>query len=206
MRAGLVIAATMLLAAASPANAQQAPAPGWFPIPRTALYQTGDSWIDHRITYRLYGVQSCIRGTTFTNAHGVKRDCGEASLAMLIALARDLHPQCYEAVVNAETKTVFVFCVAMPTAGAAAGTRIDLATALISTGYAFASLTPDGRPVHAPYFVAQLVAQRSHAGLWAFPDMPEPNRLILKALNAQRQLAAPDGAGQLTSSSTGQTN
>ncbi len=206
MRAGLAVAAASLLSASSPANAQQAAAPSWFPVPLTTVYQTGDSWTDHGITYRLYGVQSCIRGTTFTNAHGVKRDCGEASLAMLIALTRDLHPQCYQAAAIAETRTVFVFCVAMPTAGAAAGSRIDLGTALISTGYAFASLAPDGKPVHAPYFVAQLVAQRSHAGLWAFPDMPEPNGLILKALNAQRQVAAPVIEGHPTSTGTGPAN
>jgi len=205
MRFGLGISAA-LLATASSARAQQASATGWFPVPQAAVYQTGDSWMDNGTTYRLYGVQSCIRGTTFTNAHRVKRDCGETSLAMLIALTRDLHPQCHEAAAVAETRTVFVFCMAMPTVGAAAGSRIDLGTALISTGYAFASLTPDGKPVHAPYFVAQLVAERSHAGLWAFPDMPEPNRIILKALNAQRQVAPPGIEGQLTSTSTGQAN
>ena len=32
---------------------------------------------------RLYGVQACIRGTTFTNQSGEKVDCGEASLALI---------------------------------------------------------------------------------------------------------------------------
>ena len=52
----------------------------------TAIYLTGDSWSAAGMTYRLYGVQACLRGTSFTNAHGLKRDCGEASLAMLAAL------------------------------------------------------------------------------------------------------------------------
>ena len=81
---------------------------------------------------------------------------------------------------------MFVFCVATPSVGAAAGSRIDLGTALISTGYAFAALTPEGRPVHTPYFVAELVAQKSHAGLWAFADLPEPNAIILRAIRESR--------------------
>ena len=188
MRVTLAVA----LIASVTASAALAATPGaWFPGPETAVYQTGDSWTDHGVTYRLYGVQACIRGTTFTNSHGLKRDCGEASLAMLIALNRDLRPQCYQAAAVGETK--FVFCIASPKTGAAAGTRIDLGTALVSTGYAFASLRPDGKPVHMPYFVAQLVAQRSHAGLWAFPDVPEPNAIILQALNAQRPKTAQQG-------------
>lgn len=162
----------------------------WFPIPADVVYLTGDSWSAGDLTYRLYGVQACLRGTSFTNGHGLKRDCGEASLAMLVALVRDLRPQCYDAAEAPQLRTVFVFCLASPSKGAAAGSRIDLGTALISTGFAFAALKPDGEPVHAPYFVAQLVAQRSKAGLWAFADVPDPNAIILRAL---RQ--APTGPG-----------
>ncbi len=169
----------------------EAPSSGWFPVPARALYLTGDSWSDAGITYRLYGVQSCLRGTNFTNAHGLERDCGEASLAMLVALTRDLRPQCYDAAEQPETKTVFVFCVATRVTGAGAGSRIDLGTALIATGFAFAALKPDGQPVHAPYFVAQLVAQRAKAGLWAFPDLPDPNAIILRALHEQTPPPAP---------------
>ena len=104
----------------------EAPASRWFPVPASARYLTGDSWSDAGVTYRLYGVQSCLRGTRFTNAHGLARDCGEASLAMLVALTRDLRPQCYDAAEQPETKTVFVFCVATRVIGAGAGSRIDL--------------------------------------------------------------------------------
>ncbi len=183
--------------AAAPAPAQTTSQ--WFPIPRDAVYLTGDSWSAAATTYRLYGVQACLRGTSFTNAHGLKRDCGEASLAMLVALARDLSPQCYDAAESQHHHTVFVFCVASPTKGAAAGSRIDLGTALISTGFAFAALKPDGKPVHAPYFVAQLVAQRTRAGFWAFADVPDPNAIILRALrntSAGTQPAAPPDAAK----------
>jgi endonuclease YncB( thermonuclease family) len=172
----------------------ETPASRWFPVPANALYLTGDSWADAGVTYRLYGVQSCLRGTKFTNVHGLQRDCGEASLAMLVALTRDLRPQCYDAAEQPGTRTVFVFCVATRVTGAGAGSRIDLGTALIATGFAFAALKPDGQPVHAPYFVAQIVAQRAKAGLWAFADLPDPNAIILRALHEQ----GPPGPPLLT--------
>jgi endonuclease YncB( thermonuclease family) len=180
----------------------ETPASRWFPVPANALYLTGDSWSDAGVTYRLYGVQSCLRGTSFTNAHGLQRDCGEASLAMLVALTRDLRPRCYDAAEQPETRTIFVFCVATRVAGAGAGSRIDLGTALIATGFAFAALKPDGQPVHAPYFVAQLVAQRARAGLWAFPDLPDPNAIILRALHEQAPPQSPAPLSSTTQSPT----
>lgn len=177
------------LLAAAPAVSQPA-APAWAPVPASATYLTGDSWTDRGVTYRLYGVQSCLRGTIFTNAHRQKRDCGEASLAMLVALVRDLRPQCSAAVQTPASSSVFVFCIAQPTTGAGAGSRIDLGTALIATGFAFAALQPDGQPVHAPYAVAEQVARTSRAGLWAFADLPDPNAIILRTLKERRASAA----------------
>jgi endonuclease YncB( thermonuclease family) len=189
------------LLAASPAAPQsaapQSPAPAWAPVTASAVYQTGDSWTDRGVTYRLYGVQSCLRGTAFTNAHAPKRDCGEASLARLVALVRDLRPQCSAAGQSPGSSTVFVFCIAQPTTGAGAGSRIDLGTALIATGFAFAALQPDGQPVHAPYAVAEQVARKSRAGLWAFADLPNPNAIILRALDARRA-SAPAAASTVT--------
>jgi endonuclease YncB( thermonuclease family) len=160
----------------------QAATSRWFPVPANAVYLTGDSWSADGETYRLYGVQACLRGTSFTNGYGLKRDCGEASLAMLVALTRDLQPQCYDAAEAPQTHTIFVFCVATRLAGAGAGSRIDLGTALIATGFAFAAVKPDGQPVHAPYRVAEQVAEQSKAGLWSFADMPDPNAIILQTL------------------------
>ncbi|MGV2174952.1 thermonuclease family protein, partial [Agrobacterium vitis] len=44
--------------------------------------------------FKLFGVQSCLRGTTFTNERGQKQDCGDASLAMLAAYIKDTRPVC----------------------------------------------------------------------------------------------------------------
>ncbi len=153
----------------------------WSPIPSQAIYETGDAWIVGETRYRLYGVQSCLRGATFTNALGVRRDCGEASLAVLASLVHDLQPLCHQAAYRAETKTAFLFCFANLTEGPARGARVDLGTALITLGWAYAAVGPDGRAIHSPYAVAEQLAKGAHAGLWAFPDAPNPNASILRA-------------------------
>lgn len=197
IRACLVL---MGLAFASGALAQDAPKPPnpWFAVPPGAQFLTGDTWTFSGETHRLYGLQSCIRGTQFTNATGARLDCGEASLSMLVALIRDLKPVCTTTGWRAETKTRFLTCVAQPKDGAAAGSRIDLAIALISTGWAFAAVNPDGKAVHPAYMVAQAVAQKQRAGLWQFADLPDPNAVILRQLRG----GAPGPAPSPTSASS----
>jgi len=180
MSVGLSPKAIALVAAlsTSPTLAQTKPSP-WFPVPADANYETGDTWTAGGKRYRLYGVQSCLRGTSFTNAKGVKRDCGEASLAMLVSLVRDLRPMCYSAANVDYGRTVLVFCFATMEQGNSKGSRVDLGTALISIGYAFASVTQGGSPIYAPYLIAEGQAKNTKSGLWAFPDMPDPNAIIL---------------------------
>ncbi len=169
----------------SPALAQTKPSP-WFSVPADASYETGDTWTAGGKRYRLYGVQSCLRGTSFTNAKGVKRDCGETSLAMLVSLVRDLRPMCYAAANVDYGRTVLVFCFATMDQGNNKGSRVDLGTALISIGYAFASVTLTGSPIHAPYLIAERQAKNTKSGLWAFPDMPDPNAIILENYKASK--------------------
>ena len=187
MTMALLRPAIALIAAlsTSPALSQTEPSP-WFPVPADASYETGDTWIAGGKRYRLYGVQSCLRGTSFTNAKGVKRDCGEASLAMLVSLVRDLRPMCYAAANVDYGRTVLVFCFATMEQGSNKGSRVDLGTALISIGYAFASVTEGGSPIYAPYLIAQGQAKSTKSGLWAFPDMPDPNAIILENYKASK--------------------
>lgn len=189
----LVAGAGLLAAEVALAQAPAASQSPWFEIPHDVTYATGDTWTYRGETWRLYGVQSCLRGTHFTNAHGVRIDCGEASLTMLVSLVRDLRPVCYTAGWQPASRTRFVICIARPTQGAGAGSRIDLGTALISTGWAFAAITPAGAPVHQPYIVAQAVAQKQRSGLWQFPDLPDPNVIILRTI---RSSGSPSAAPQ----------
>jgi endonuclease YncB( thermonuclease family) len=154
----------------------------WFAFPTNAVFETGDTWAANGQRFRLYGVQSCLRGTFFTNLQAQRVDCGEAGIAMLAAMVRDLRPIC---TISARGRELaYVICVANAAVQGQA-TRLDLATALIAAGYSFAAFNPDGRPVHEPYFVAQIAAQQAKRGFHAFPNLPDPNIILLRALGSQ---------------------
>ena len=175
-----VVASVAFSEAQTQPTTPSSPSP-WFLVPANSSFESGDTWIAGGQRFQLFGVQSCLRGAVFTNSFGQKRDCGDASMAVLISLIRDLKPICYQAAQRPDIKTAYVFCFATVAEGQAKGSRIDLGTAIISMGYAFAAVRPDGQPVHLPYYGAQLVAQRDKKGLWAFPDAPDPNVAILRA-------------------------
>lgn len=160
----------------------------WLPFPPNAVFETGDTWVANGQRFRLYGVQSCLRRTFFTNAQSQRIDCGEAGVAMLASMVKDLKPLC---TVSARLPDVsYVVCVANVTVQNQA-TRLDLATALITAGYSFAAFNPDGRPVHEPYFVAQVAAQQAKRGFHAFADTPDPNVILLRALRSSTPAVPP---------------
>lgn len=150
-----------------------------FPIAASAALETGDTWVQGGTRLRLYGVQACIRGTFFVNGSGQRLDCGDASLAMLAALIKDTRPDCVPIAQQPGLQT-FVTCFA-----ALEGKRVELGTMLITSGFAFAALKPDGSPVHLPYFVAEQVAKSGRRGLWAYSDVPHPSVALLRALRQQ---------------------
>lgn len=153
----------------------------WLPFPPNAVFETGDTWVANGQRFRLYGAQSCLRGTFFTNAQGQRIDCGEAGVAMLASMVRDLKPLCNVSARSGDL--TYVVCIANVTVQGRA-TRLDLATALITAGYSFAAINPDGRPVHEPYFVAQVASQQAKRGFHAFMDVPDPNVILLRALRS----------------------
>jgi endonuclease YncB( thermonuclease family) len=170
---GFVIA---VFAAGRPlAFAEQA----WQAIPANAVFETGDTWTANGKTYRLFGLQSCIRGTFVTTNDGMKRDCGDLSLAMLIGLVKAWSPLC--AVVALNPSIRYVMCYADVEA-AGRRQRIELGTALISSGFAFAAQNSLGDPANISYWAAEQQAEKARAGLWAYRDLPNPNDLLLKAL------------------------
>jgi endonuclease YncB( thermonuclease family) len=173
------------LGIAVPALAQtgkQASAPTWRPVATDSTFATGDTWDSKGVRYRLYGVQSCLRGTVYTDHAGVRKDCGEASMFMLASLMQDLKPLCYAVAQTRDGTTQFVICSAVLAKGGNAGKTLDIGTALISTGFGFAALKPDGEPVNLAYGVAQNMAEEKRKGLWAFGDFPDPNAALLRAL------------------------
>ena len=156
-----------------------------FPIAASAALETGDTWVQGGTRLRLYGVQACIRGTYFVNGSGQPLDCGDASLAMLAALIKDTRPECVPIAQQRGLQT-FVTCFAL-----LEGKRVELGTMLITSGFAFAALKPDGSPVHPPYFVAEQVARSARRGLWAYSDVPHPSMALLRALREQGRAGPP---------------
>ena len=140
---------------------------------------TGDTWIDGQNRYRLFGVQSCLRRTYFTNTTGQRRDCGEASIAFLAAFIRDTSPSCSPIATTPQLS--YVVCSA-----SVGDQEVDLGTALISQGYDFASLDQNGLPASPAYAVAEQQARRSKAGLWQFPDVQHPSLTLGEAATRAR--------------------
>ena len=155
---------------------------GYFDLRPGVTLETGDTWVAEGKRYRLYGVQSCLRGTAYTDRSGEKRDCGEASLFMLAAYIKDTHPICAPVATNADT--IFVACYAM-----VGGERLDLANILIASGFAFAALDAGGMPFHAPYAVVEQKARESRTGLWQFNDVQHPSILLSRAANERAREA-----------------
>ncbi|NTG64786.1 thermonuclease family protein [Agrobacterium rhizogenes] len=178
----LVFTASVLAATASyiPANAQSAqPSSHVFAVPQSGVtFLTGDSWQQAGQTMRLYGVQACIRGTTYTDTSGQKRDCGAVSLAMLAAIVKDTKPTCapvaqLTAPAAGQVSTILVICSAH-----IGNNALDVGTLMITQGFAFAAMANTGKPVYLPYSLEESIAQQSRVGLWAYPDMPHPNRML----------------------------
>lgn len=153
------------------ANPAIAAPEGYFQLAPGVTLETGETWRDGAGRYRLFGVQSCLRGTTFTNHAGQQHDCGDASLAVFAAFITDTSPICAP-VVRAPELT-YVMCYATINRE-----RVDLGTLLINSGYHFAALDQEGMPQYINYAVAEQLARENGAGLWQFPDVQHPAILL----------------------------
>lgn len=181
VRLALIVASTALPMLAS-AQTQAVSALPVFNFPQSGVtFQTGDTWSANGQTFRLYGVQSCIRGTIFTNAAQKRTDCGEASVAYLAALVRDAKPRCTAIAKAAATPVIFAVC-----AVHIGSNTLDLGTVLITQGFAFAATDATGKPTKIEYAVAESEASRSKRGLWAASDLPHPSRILMNAARAAR--------------------
>ncbi|CAN7708883.1 thermonuclease family protein [Rhizobium sp. LjRoot98] len=129
-------------------------------FPFDVTFETGDAWSHEGRKYRLFGVQSCIRGTNFRAPEGPDADCGLRSLASLAALFTTGTVGC-QPVGTAKDAATFVVCAANID-----DATVDVGTALISSGAAFAATLSSGAPVSAAYAVAELAAKDSRRGLW----------------------------------------
>lgn len=144
-------ALAVLVAASISAPVAAAPA-GYFDLLPGVALESGDSWTDAGTRYHLYGVQACLRGTSYTDRSGKSDDCGEASLAVLAAFIADTRPTC--APVATITNVTHVVCYA-----SVGVDRLDLGNLMITSGYAFAACVRTACPILPP----MLSPNRSHA-------------------------------------------
>lgn len=176
VRLALVIALTALPAVGS-AQTQTPPALSVFDFPQSGVtFRTGDSWSTNGQAFRLYGVQSCIRGTFFTNSAKVRTDCGEASLAYLAAIVRDATPRCTAIAQAGVPPVIFSVCAVQ-----IGSNTLDLGTVLITQGFAFAATDAAGKPTKFEYGVAESEASRAKRGLWSASDLPHPSTILMNA-------------------------
>jgi endonuclease YncB( thermonuclease family) len=136
-----------------------------FSVPANIQIETGDTWSQGGRKYRLYGVQSCLRGTNFITPTETA-DCGLVSLAQFAALVQTAPVSC-QPVGLAKDGAEFAVCGARFGNGSGETKFVDLGTALISSGFAFAAIDQTGAAVNANYLIAELVAKNKRSGLWA---------------------------------------
>ena len=144
-----------------------------FVVANNIQIESGDTWTQDGVKYRLYGVQSCLRGTDFVQS-AQSSDCGFASIAQFAALVQTSPASC-QPLAAANDGAVFVVC------GAKVGeVTIDVGTALIASGYAFAAVAKSGAPVNPNYLITELVAKSARQGLWS-GAFTHPVQMLLAA-------------------------
>ncbi len=164
----------------TPAPPQDGQQSNFSPFPATAQFETGDTWIADGRRYRLYGLQTCLRGTNITLSAGVVRDCGELNLIMAQALIRDTKPVC-TTVKDLDANNAVVVC--QTTTGERG---YDLATYMIAQGWGFAAVDGAGQLIVPGYRVAEESARSARAGLWAYSDLPHPVSVLMQQQKVQQ--------------------
>lgn len=153
---------------------------GFVAFPAQAQFETGDTWISGGRRFRLYGLQTCLRGTSVTVSPGVVRDCGELNLIMAQAMIKDTRPVC-ATIKDLDEHNAVVAC--QTTTGQR---RYDLATYMIAKGWGFAAVDNTGHLIVPGYRVAEESARSVRAGLWVYSDMPHPVAVLTGQAGAQR--------------------
>lgn len=138
------------------------------PFPPDAAFETADTWLSQGKRYRLYGVQSCVRGTRIIVSGNVKRDCGALNILMVQAIVKDAIPTC-SVIRTINEYNELVICQTR------AGTRsYDLASLLIARGWGFAAIDETRKLIVPAYRILEETAREARAGLWAYSDLPHP--------------------------------
>ncbi|MBB3659707.1 endonuclease YncB(thermonuclease family) [Rhizobium sp. BK650] len=177
---GPIIAVQALKSERTAPGSQESDRTDFVPFPAQAQFETGDTWLSGGRRYRLYGLQTCLRGSSVTISPGLVRDCGELNLIMAQALIKDTRPVC-TTIKDLDQNNAVVAC--QTTSGQR---RYDLATYMIAKGWGFAAIDASGHLIVPGYRVAEESARSARAGLWAYSDMPHPVAILASQEGAQR--------------------
>jgi endonuclease YncB( thermonuclease family) len=142
-------------------------------FPAAVQFETGDTWVHDGAKFRLFGVQACLRDTRYRLPGGEDGDCGLRSIGALAALFFTNTIAC-QSIGAAKDGATFVVC-----AAEIGGATVDVGTALISSGFAFAAVQPTGAAVLPAYAVAEAVAKEDRSGLWA-GQFVHPSAFLLR--------------------------
>lgn len=161
-----------ILFVSTPALADESPED--FYVKKGVTLLSGDAWVQDKIKYQLFGVQSCLRGTFFINVKNTKVDCGEASMKILASFFNDVATICRPML--SSDNTVFVDCKIQ-----VKNEIVDLGTALVSVGFHFSAIDfKDNTPLNITYDAAEKLAFKAKVGLWAFDTFPHPVEILKK--------------------------
>lgn len=152
-----------------------------FPVPPAVTFLTGDSWNQGGTTVRLYGVQSCIRGTPAT-LNGKQADCGGISMTYLANFIKNAPTVCQGIGQTKEPPQYLVVC-----KSEVDGNALDLGASLILKGFAFASVDINGKPINIQYALAEEEAKKSRDGLWSFDAFAHPNIVMKTAIDKAKK-------------------
>lgn len=156
-----------------------------FSVPEGVTFLTGDSWDQGGTIVRLYGVQSCIRGTSMQTS-GVVTDCGEISMLYLANFLKNAPTACQGVGTTQAPAQYLVVCKSQ-----IGGQTVDLGTSLIIKGFAFASIDSANQPLSYQYVIAEQEARTHKVGLWAFEKFPHPNSIMREALKTVTRDTGP---------------
>ncbi|NRA88582.1 MAG: thermonuclease family protein [Rhizobiales bacterium] len=143
-----------------------------FYVKKGVTLLSGDTWRQDEVKYQLYGVQSCLRGTSFINAANQQLDCGEASMKILASFFKDVPTIC-RPILSSDT-TTYVNCKIKVDKEI-----VDLGTALISIGFHFAARDfKQNTPLNITYQAAEKNAFKTSSGLWNYNSFPHPVEIL----------------------------
>lgn len=64
----------------------------WQPVATNTTFETGDTWVTNGQRFRLYGVQSCLRGTAYTDPMATSTTAGTPRFVCWSRLSGHGHP------------------------------------------------------------------------------------------------------------------